>query len=194
MGFLSRGRKKEFDYAAIRIGNVYVLPPDEEDLREFRQRRRREVTRRGFLVAGAAAALGALALPFLPGKKRALDPKMLFELDPASADKRLLKDLCIAFFRHPSAEIRKQCAFAMAILPGDSQVREALWLLIRQDPQLEIRRAAVHSLIQHHDHAEIPAILDLYLRDATVQHAIEEAIEDTGFEELRQQILSSMTR
>ena len=34
MGFLSRGRKKDFDYAAIRIGSVYVLPPGRDHTRK----------------------------------------------------------------------------------------------------------------------------------------------------------------
>ena len=133
-------------------------------------------------------------MPFLPGKKSRLDPKMLFELDPASADKKLLKDLCVAFYAHPNPEIRKQCTFAMAILPGDKQIAEILWLLIERDPEAGVRRSAVYSLVQHHDHSDIPRIVQLYYTNPTLQATIDEAIEDVGFEELRQQINASITR
>ena len=70
-------------------------------------------------MAGVAAVLGIAALPFLPGKNSDLDPQMLFSIDHAKANKQLLRDLSLAFFNHPDPAIRRQCAFAMAILPGD---------------------------------------------------------------------------
>ncbi|MBN2492694.1 MAG: hypothetical protein JXQ29_17740, partial [Planctomycetes bacterium] len=132
------------------------------------------------------------ALPFLPGKKRALDPKMLFELDPASADKRILKDLCITFFRHPNAEIRKQCARVMAALPGDRQVKDGLWSYIRSDPEEAVRTVAVDALIQHGDRSDIPAITDLYQGQPSLRPAIDEAIEDFAYTELRTAIEGRM--
>ncbi|MBN2490043.1 MAG: hypothetical protein JXQ29_04255, partial [Planctomycetes bacterium] len=159
--------------------------PDEDDIREFRQRRRREVTRRGFIVAGVAAALGALALPFLPGKKRALDPKMLFELDPASADKRLLKDLCITFFRHPNPEIRFQCARVMAALPGDQQIKDGLWLYIRSDPETRVRDKAVESLIRHFDSADLSQLAAEYHANPALREVIDRTVERMDYEPLR---------
>jgi hypothetical protein len=194
MTWFRRKPKKGFDYAAIRIGNVYVLPPDEDDLREFRQRRRREVTRRGFIVAGVVVALGAIALPFLPGKKSRLDPKMLFELDPASADKKLLKDLCVAFYAHPNPEIRFQCARVMATLTKDAQVKQLLWFYIRSESEPRVKNAAIDSLIQHGDRNDIPAIVDHYHSDPSSRAAVDAAIEDFDYAELRGAIDGWMNR
>ena len=188
MTWFRRKPKKGFDYAAIRIGNVYVLPPDEDDLREFRQRRRREVTRRGFIVAGVVVALGAIALPFLPGKKSHLDPKMLFDLDPASADKKLLKDLCVAFYAHPNPEIRFQCARFMAALRDEKEIKQALWLLIRNDPTPKVRDKAIQSLIRHFDRNDLPELVGEYYRNLSVRPAIDQTVEMLDYEPLRSAI------
>jgi len=76
-------------------------------------------TRRGFLLAGLALAVGAIAVPFLPGKKSKFDPRMLFDLGPATANKKLLRDLCLAIQDHPNAAVRYEVARVMAAFPGD---------------------------------------------------------------------------
>ena len=107
----SEPKKQEFDYAAIRIGNVYILPPDEEDIAFFRERvaeqrrkkrqqKMRLLTRRSLLVGGAAAAVGLIALPFLP-KGEELNPEDLLRPGLAQANPHLMRRLCLEFYEHP---------------------------------------------------------------------------------------------
>jgi len=185
---LFRRKPKKFNYAAIRIGNVYVLPPDEEDVREYRRERRKEITRRGFIVGGVLVALGAVALPFLPGKKNELDPEKLLDLDLATANKAVIRSLCLASYKHPNVEIRRQCAYALILFPGDQDMKRVVWDMIRNDSDEDIRKTALHALIEQHDHGDIPAILQLYLEHPSWQQLVREAADDSGFVELSNQI------
>jgi len=191
---LFRRKPKKFNYAAIRIGNVYVLPPDEEDVREYRRERRKEITRRGFIVGGILVALGAVAVPFLPGKKNELDPKMLFDADLATANKTLLRNLCIAFHDHPSAAVRYEVARVMAAFPGDATIKGLLWKYVQNDSDFRVKCKAVDSIVQHAESKDIPNLADQYYRDASLQPTIDEAIDDYEWSALRRTIDSWMDR
>jgi len=133
-------------------------------------------TRRGFLLAGLALAIAATTVPFLPGKKSKLDPRMLFDLGPATANKKWLKDLCLKFHRHPDPEIRFQCARCMMILPQDPRVKDALWHMIRRDACFRNRGQAVQSLICHTDTGDHPAIAVEYHQSPSLRQAINRMI------------------
>ena len=180
-----RRKPKKFDYAAIRIGNVYVLPPDEDDVREFRQKRRKELTRRGFIVAGIGVALGAVALPFLPGKRNELDPSMLFSTDLATANPALLKRLCLYFYQHEDAEVRFQCARVMGSLDRDEAIVAALLKLAQGDGTTRVREKAADSLVLVATPADHAQIIELYRTNSTLRGAIDRAVDDTDHEVLR---------
>jgi len=141
--------------------------------------------RRGFFFAALALALGTVALPFLPGKKNELDPNMLHELDLAKANKKLLRDLSLAFYQHPNAVIRFQCARAMQILISNPKINGALWHLVENDPIKKNRHQAACSLVHHTDESDIPRLVELYYGDPALQPTIDRAIEFVGFDRLR---------
>jgi len=181
-------RTPEFDICEAASFRLPQLPPDEDDVRQFRRERRKEITRRGFIAGGILVALGAVALPFLPGRKSTLDPNRLLELDLATANKALLRSLCVAAYKHPNVEIRRQCAYALVLFPGDQEMKKITWDLVRHDESEDIRKVAVHALVEQHDHGDIPAILQLYLDNPSWQPLIKEVADDTGFVELSNQI------
>jgi len=159
-----------------------------------RQQSRTGRTRRGFLLAGLALALGAITVPFLPGKKTDLDPKMLLEPDLAKANKKLIRDLCLAFHQYPDAEIRYQCARFMASLPNDPAIKNALWYLIRKDAITRNRDKAIQSLIRHYDPNDIPQLVDLYYSSPASCPTIDQSIEMFEYEPLRTAIKTWISR
>lgn len=141
-------------------------------------------TRRGFLLAGLALALGAITVPFVPGRKSKLDPTILFDLEPATANKKWLKDLCLNFYRHPDPEIRFQCARCMMVLPQDPPVKNALWHMIRRDASLRNREQAAQSLICHIDTGDHAAIAAEYHQRPSLRPAINRMIRRLDYTEL----------
>jgi len=185
---LNHRKTKEFDYAALRIGNVYVLPPEEQDVLEFNRKRRREITRRGFIVGGAALALGVLAVPFLPGKSEKSDVARLFDLDPANANKEVIRALCLNLYRHEDARVRIECARGMSMLENDREVKNALWHLIHKDKDMNVRKAAVTSLILQGEVTDHPDITRLYHDSPWAQGTIDTTIDQLGFFKLKEAI------
>ena len=187
-------KPKTFDYAAIRVGNVYVLPPDEDDVRDFRRKRRKEITRRGFIVAAIGVGLGAIAFPFLPGKRNELRPEMLFSIDPATANPTILKQLCLMFYQHPDVRVRAACADYMSLFPQDAAIKKALWLIIQTDKSPRNQGIAIESLIRHMDPKDIPAIAQYYDTAPAMQKVIDQAVHVMDYEPLRIQIRARTLR
>ena len=127
-------------------------------------------------------------VPFLPGKRNRLEPRMLLELDPATADKKWLRELCLNFHRHPDPEVRFQCARCMVLFPQDRAVKDVLGHMIRNDASVRNRGQAIQSLILHMDPGDLAAIAAAYRRDPALRPVIDKMIDDLDHTALRDAI------
>jgi hypothetical protein len=176
-------RPKKFDYAAVRVGNTYVLPPDEDDVKAFRRKRRRELTRRGFVLAGVAALLGAVALPLLPWSGPQ-DPIALLNRAMANDDYQDIRQLCLELQYHPSPELRQVLTRAMALFPTDPEIRDIYMRYIESDPNLKTRECALDNFMMRFDTDDFPTLAAIYHRYAWARPVIDAKIQEYRFKKL----------
>lgn len=168
-----------------------LLPPEPEDVEWFRQRRRKEITRRAFVVGGIAAGIGVAVLPFLPWSAKP-DPQRLLDPAIANADPQTILQLCQYFHQHPAVEIRTAVAVQLGGLEQYQAAKSLLWKMVRTDPATSIREKAMHSLVWHASPADHAAIASHYRDTPALRGTIDTAAMMLGLSDLQAAIAAAM--
>lgn len=126
--------------------------------------------RRAFLVAGVAAGIGLVALPFLPWASKP-DAKQLLDPAIAKADPQLIRQLCLLYYQHPQVPIRLACVSHMMRF-SDQEARNALWDRARNDTDASVKARALQAIVTIGDNADTQALVQLAKSDAAAQTTI----------------------